>query len=441
MAEVYSVHAVFTPTTQARVNFVQRSSVNDRLVDALMTPGKQLVVYGESGSGKSTLLLKKLEELYPDHITTRCYASMSFDHLLLDAFDQLDKYYLDTTKNTAGQDLSTALSADFLRIRAGITAKSSESDEESRKRVVPPQLTPQRLGEFLGAQELCWVLEDFHKVPTNERQPLSQAFKIFSDLSASYPNVKIVAIGAAETARQVVEYDSEMINRIAEIQVPLMIDNELREIVNHGQTLLNIDLTVLRETFVQYSVGVPSICHQLALNACLEAGVMQTQSAHFLFESSHLEPAIRRWVSESSDTLKATFDRALKRHKVRQYDNTRLILSALAAGPLTGMLYSEILREVQKTEHHYPPANLTTYLKQLTADARGNILRIGADGRYRFVDPLHHTYGKAFLLEARPTISAEDLAHELDQLAENLKNLARENLKDLARSMPNEPLH
>lgn len=59
MAEVYSVHAVFTPTTQVRVNFVQRSSVNDRLVDALMTPGKQLVVYGESGSGKSTLLLKK----------------------------------------------------------------------------------------------------------------------------------------------------------------------------------------------------------------------------------------------------------------------------------------------------------------------------------------------------------------------------------------------
>jgi ABC-type transport system involved in cytochrome bd biosynthesis fused ATPase/permease subunit len=54
-----SVFEVFTPTTQARVNFVERDTVNDRLVDALRTPGKQIVMYGDSGSGKSTLLQRK----------------------------------------------------------------------------------------------------------------------------------------------------------------------------------------------------------------------------------------------------------------------------------------------------------------------------------------------------------------------------------------------
>src|SRR6201999_2025803 len=62
---VYSVYQVFTPTTQARVNYVDRPEINDQFVDAVQTPGKQLIIYGESGSGKSTLLANKLEELYP----------------------------------------------------------------------------------------------------------------------------------------------------------------------------------------------------------------------------------------------------------------------------------------------------------------------------------------------------------------------------------------
>jgi hypothetical protein len=102
----YSVYAVFTPTSQARINFVERKAVNDQLVDALRTPGKQLVVYGESGSGKSTLLLKKLEETYPDHITSRCSSSMTFNQLLLDGFDQLDPFYVASSSTTRGRSVS-----------------------------------------------------------------------------------------------------------------------------------------------------------------------------------------------------------------------------------------------------------------------------------------------------------------------------------------------
>src|SRR5437899_4580431 len=109
MSEIFSVFRVFTPTTQARVNFVPRVAVNDQLVDALRTPGKQLIVYGETGSGKSTLLLKKLEETYSGHITSRCLASTSFDQLLLDAFDQLNPYYIEQTTTTKGKAVSTSL--------------------------------------------------------------------------------------------------------------------------------------------------------------------------------------------------------------------------------------------------------------------------------------------------------------------------------------------
>jgi len=42
---------VFTPTKPARIAFVERDSVNDKLVNSLTTPGKQIVVYGHSGTG------------------------------------------------------------------------------------------------------------------------------------------------------------------------------------------------------------------------------------------------------------------------------------------------------------------------------------------------------------------------------------------------------
>jgi ABC-type lipoprotein export system ATPase subunit len=64
---MHTTRQVFTPTTPARIAFVEREEVNDKLVNALTTPGKQVVVYGHSGTGKTTLLLNKLHQVYATH--------------------------------------------------------------------------------------------------------------------------------------------------------------------------------------------------------------------------------------------------------------------------------------------------------------------------------------------------------------------------------------
>lgn len=408
-SESQSVFDVFTPTSQARVNFVPRGSVNDSLVAALRTPGKQVIVYGESGSGKSTLLQKKLEELYTAHITSRCSSSTNFEGLLLDAFDKISPYYTEALEESRESRISKGLSAQFKQIRASIDVTTVDSSRARLHRALPPQLTAQRLGELMGALGMCWVLEDFHKVPEDQRTQLSQSLKTFSDLAAEYRQFKVVAIGATETARLVVEYDTEMANRVAEILVPLMTDDELRAIVDQGQGLMNVDLQDLRDQFVQYSVGVASVCHQLALNVCLNNEVNVTAADRMRFRHSDLEPALQRWVAESSDTLKATFDRALKRHKVRKYDNCRLILKGLAAGPFEGMLHSEILKAIREEFADYPPGNLTLYLQELQDETRGSILMVGIDGRYRFIDPLHHTFAQAVLLPPAKPVERQEL--------------------------------
>lgn len=398
----YSVYEVFTPTTRARANFVPRSSVNDRLVAAIQTPGKQVIVYGESGSGKSTLLQRKLEELYPQHITTRCSAATTWEGLLLDAFDQLEPFYTAAHREEVTARYGSGISADYLGLKAEISASRERTNDREDKRVLPPQLTVQRLGQFLGVRGLCWVLEDFHKVPAEAKTPLSQALKIFSDMAGDFSSLKVIALGATETARQVVAYDNEMRNRVAEVLVPLMTDDELGSIILGGQILLNLNLSAVRPAFVRYSMGVAAVCHQLALNACLNAGVERTEVTTMTLGPDAIRPALARWVDESSDSLKATFDRALKRHKVRRFDNTRLIMRALARGRLDGLMYGDILKSIREFDaHDYPGGNLTQYLRQLMETDRGSLILATTDGRYRFVDPLHHTYAQAALLDTR----------------------------------------
>ncbi len=54
------------------------------------------------------------------------------------------------------------------------------------------------------------------------------------------PEVKIIAIGAVDSAREVVQSEPEMRNRVSEIAVPLMTPEELSEIVTKGAGLLRV---------------------------------------------------------------------------------------------------------------------------------------------------------------------------------------------------------
>lgn len=183
---VFELRDVFTPTKPARVAFVEREEINDRLVNALTTPGRQVVVYGHSGMGKTTLLVNKLTQLYERHITTRCMKGMKFEQLLLDAFDQLEPFYcserVSAKKSTTGVDLG----ATYKAIQAKLSVTTAVEASEKQIRILPPQLTAQMLGRLLGAQSACWILEDFHKMDASEKQSLAQLMKVFMDLSDEY---------------------------------------------------------------------------------------------------------------------------------------------------------------------------------------------------------------------------------------------------------------
>lgn len=123
-------------------------------------------------------------------------------------------------------------------------AQSDSEEQRKQQQILPPQSTPQMLARLLGGAECCWVLEDFHKMESTEKVKLAQIMKVFMDMADAYRNLKIIAIGAVGSARQAVEADAEMKNRVSEIFVPLMSDEEIGQIIQKGQDLLNFSMNI-----------------------------------------------------------------------------------------------------------------------------------------------------------------------------------------------------
>ena len=116
--EKHYVVDVFTPTSPVKLTFVERKEVDKRIVRALRTTGNQIVVYGYSGCGKTTLIENKLFQNYENHVRTNCMEGMSYECVLLDAFDQLAPYYVGNIQESQKKKIVAIISANYALIKA-----------------------------------------------------------------------------------------------------------------------------------------------------------------------------------------------------------------------------------------------------------------------------------------------------------------------------------
>lgn len=387
----FNIKEVFTPSTSAKLTFVERKDLDSQINKALLIPGMQLVVYGHSGSGKTTIIQNILSSKTKRYIVTNCILDTSIGEIILDAFDKLNPYYTSekTEKDTAkiGLDLKSS----YLTLESTIKSELTYEYAEKKQRLLPTQLTPQRLAEFLGAAEVTWIIEDFHKVAIAERQKLSQILKIFVDVSNRYPSSKTIAIGAVGTAREIVNYDSELNNRIAEIHVPLMSNDELEDIMIKGENLLNVDFEPkVHKDIIQFSSSLASICHHLCFSMCYSNKVTDTQLVKRIFKPEDLRGAILDYLKQNSDSFKETLDRALK-SRDGNYDRTKPILSAFCISAKQELSKDDILN--YKNNKNLYGKKIIQYLNLLTTVDYGEIIRFDENsGMYFFSNPFLKAY-------------------------------------------------
>lgn len=474
--EKYSIEEVFTPTSPAKLNFVERQDINKRIVRALKLKGNQLVVYGHSGSGKTTLIENKLFQIYEHHVRTNCMKGDSYEAVLLDAFDQLSPFYEEASTQSQNQQISANIQTNFALIKSQISENNVEASSSTKKRVLPPQLTAQSLARFMGESKSCWVLEDFHKLDKSEKVKLSQLMKVFMDMSSEYSELKIVFVGAVDSAREVVQYDKEMKRRVSEIHVPLMSTEEISTIMKTGFSLLNIgvkDGELAHDLYDQCS-GMPSICHKLCYLMCEDLDVYETLDLPSLFkpsdfsasedndeatvrklssisgdsldedfdeesscieqlvdsksgvyvEFSNLKYALNEYLEEMSDTLKCAFDRALKGSCSEE------IIESISYCDRDGGTKGHISDNL-KDINMKCSQSLQSKLEKLCTEAKGGILRYLPDSdKYCFADPFYRTYALA-LNEKRLSQDGSISDREMIKIFNNaMKTIMQRSLSD-----------
>ncbi len=388
---------VFTPTSPATVTFVDRlkEDVNNRLVRALELPGNQIVIYGHSGSGKSTLLENVLDRTYEKQVNTNCMKGMSFEEVILDAFDQLQEFYVGEVTNNKKTKIDLKAKADYLAIQAQIGAVYENAEGQKQVRMLPPQLTPQNLGRLLGESGYCWILEDFHKIEGEEKEKLAQMMKVFVNLSMKHKDLKIVALGAVNTARQVVRSDKEMRKRVSEIHVELMQPDEIKKIINKGCEALNIKIEDdLKEDIVHHSNGLASICHKICYLMCSSAFITETLEEPIEFNEGDMQKALSEYIKDEEDTLRDAFDSALK------IDKVEATLRILVAQEPNGAHIDDLFQYAKEHAIRVTRKKLKVDLEGLEKEEFGELVKLEDNSqKYSFIDPFYRSFAMAYFEE------------------------------------------
>lgn len=424
----YKLKEVFTPTIPARLTFVSRESVQKNLERAIMQPGKQLVIYGPSGAGKTTIIKNMFEELKIPSVTTSCKNNMTLSNLIIELIRKLQIPIIDNQEVVNGGEFGGDISISLFGFGAKTNSKLLDTKKTTYKNI-DYGTSIHALIDELGKRNICWIIEDFHKIEESEKKEFSQIMKMFMDSADLYPEIKIISIGAVNTAREVINYDSELNNRVAEIQVPLLTNSELQSIIVKGCKLLNIYFTQKSiEKIVTYSNGLPSVTHSLCYNSCIDLRIYSTVlgDVEKQIPDSTLNDAIHSYIEEKSDSYKKVYELATKVYKQRKHDNPVDIINAFLELKINdGVTVNDIKRHINKKFSSYKGQNLKSYIHELTSKDRGEIFRYNKDSdRYFF----HNPFIQAYAYCIKDKLGDTDLILDKSKMVKELEATLREEL-------------
>lgn len=373
---------VFTPNTIAKLAYVKRGEIEENLLSNITIPGKQIILYGHSGSGKTTLIRKILYDKKINFVPVHCSSSTTINDIILDTFDNLDRFYIAEKNSNQSYAITGSLKSEYKSIASEISATRESSLGEVMVRLLPPRLTSQKLAKFLGEINAVWIIEDFHKVPNEEKKKIADILKIFIDTANDYPNVKIVCIGAVGSARELINLDSNLYPRITELHVPLLSEKEITAIINQGCKLLNISMSDnLIEKISYYSNRLASLAHQMCYDICDSNKILQQQYRHKRIDDKYFKNAIDSYLNKNSDTLKGIYDSCVKRQLAWYILKTFVTLGKDA------IRFSEIKQRVCQKQRSYTDDEIKKELDELSSTVV-NIIRYDTNSdRYSISTP------------------------------------------------------
>ena len=386
--EIFNAHPipstkVFTPTSAAKVNYVERTELEGKVNCELNTPGKQIVLFGSSGSGKTTIIQHLLSKCNIRYIITHCDSQMTFESIILNAFDNLDVYVeLEKTK-TSSSSKQTSLSLEYQSLKSLCQVQLGETVSVRYAPLLPPQLTPQKLAKFCGELNTIWIIEDFHKVNAEEKKRIADLLKIFVDIANQYSKTKIICIGTCESASELVQFNPDLKNRVSEIRVPLLTENFIRNIIRNGFEMLNIKIpSSLEDKLFFYSARLGSQVHQMCLDICNGLSIKQrSRKCVILDDTAFTQYAVKGFVEHNEGKFSSIYDKAI-RNELGWY-----ILVTFTHNSQEKLAFREIKKLVNQKGRSFTDEEIMITLEELQSPENAVIIYNQSTEKYRISSP------------------------------------------------------
>lgn len=378
---------VFTPAKAADINYIERKEIDSQLSSEMSTPGKQIIVFGHSGSGKTSSVRNLLRKNHFEFIRTHCESSTTFEQLILNAFDELDIFVISGKSRKQKSILKGDLASEYNSIKASISSEMTHEECNTFSRLLPPQLTPQKLAQFMGEGKIVWLIEDFHKVSTYEKVRIADVIKIFVDNANDYSVSKIICIGACESAHELLKLDPNLRTRVSEVSVPLLKDDEISKIITNGFSLLNVTPSQsLVEKLVYYSDRLGAFAHQMCMDICKGEGITQTKYKKRYIDDNSFQYAVNGFIERSSDTLKSIYEAAVK-NELGWY-----ILKTFSHNVMDKLSLDEICKRVNYGKVSFTKEQIKEKLEELMSPSFNIIYYNSNSEKYGFSTPFWHRF-------------------------------------------------
>ncbi|MGX1164255.1 DNA-binding ferritin-like protein (Dps family)/GTPase SAR1 family protein [Bradyrhizobium sp. USDA 372] len=351
--------------------FAGRSSEVRRIIEAVFSKSKHVVLFGEKGVGKTSLsnvFWKRFSKTLKSFIIARVQAGPhdSFSSLWLRALEELK-----AAGDATGKSDYVQFSADYETITPSQVRRELQKCKANALPII--------------------IIDEYSEVSDEEAKKLTaNLIKEFYDFTIS---TTVILVGVAENISELIEDHASIDRAIVQISLNRMSDAELKEIIQKraNRTVMTFSGDAMW-TIIVLSRGLPYFTQTLSKFAALHA----IDNHRTEVTNEDVEASMTRFIEGSEKSFKEAYRDALRSNQDNNFEHS-LLACALAKADEEGFFtandvvepYSAIMKEKKRIAH------FEKHLRRFSSDDGGNILiKRGGDRKqtFRFKDPMMQPY-------------------------------------------------
>ncbi|QUW21272.1 hypothetical protein JSQ81_15890 [Sporosarcina sp. Marseille-Q4063] len=268
----YKLEDVFGVRQEPVESYYSRPQVDEEFKNLLETD-KHIVVYGASKQGKSSLIYKHLSK--GTYLTVGCGINSQAEDIYKSILRNLDirvETFREDVKGSNGElSVKTSLRAiiPFMgEAKSGLSGKlGNQAEEKVTTKFIEYNLDiAQDVSDLFREIQFdrFIVLENFHYLDDEVQRRLSYDLRLFQE-----NNLRFIILGIWKERNRLMQYNRDLLDRIAELPVEPWKDRDFEHVINKGLSLLGYSFSEdIKKQIIEMSFGNIGIVQELCKATC-----------------------------------------------------------------------------------------------------------------------------------------------------------------------------